>query len=452
MKRGMKRGVAAALAAGVLLAPATAPVPVAAADTAQQGLPAAGAGSTQTAATVDVVTTASSANSTAALAAETLNVRILTLEEVLTRALEVNSNYKILEYKWRILDLQEENQQDMLDKLPQQPIAPPNPGDYIDPSANISDIIEGIIDWTTDLLQNPGISQQELDYNRDQLETAIDKLNSQKRTTRLQQDEAREGVKMMVTQMYVGLLSLKQQLYLVDATVEQQKQAVNNAFLKYRLGIISMEAHDQELRKLEDAQRNADSLRIQYEKQLAQLLFLLDLPQDKTYDLAAVSPDPEQSVLPPENVDELVANSFKVRQARETLRQARLDFDLTEDYAPNNATGDRQVDSTKYQVKIAEEQLKQTERTVRAQIDSLYRSAADAKAAYEQAQKKWTDMSTDYQRMLLRYELGLIARQDLTNMELAVQQAQVQLETAKYQYFLALAQLSALKAGYVPVT
>jgi outer membrane protein TolC len=176
------------------------------------------------------------------------------------------------------------------------------------------------------------------------------------------------------------------------------------------------------------------------------------LPQDKEYQLAPVTPDPEQSVQPPEDLDELVDNSFKVRQAREALRQARLDYDFTEEHASNDDAGDRQVDSMEYQVKSAQEQLKQTEQNVRAQIDSLYRSAADAQAAYEMAQKKWMDVSEDYQRMTLRYELGLIARQDLDNMDLAVRQAQVQLETTKYQYFLALAQLSALKAGYVPST
>src|SRR5690606_1387138 len=141
--------------------------------------------------------------------------------------------------------------------------------------------------------------------------------------TRLQQQEAREGVKLLITQLYVGLLAMKQQLLLTDATLQQKEQAIQNAFLKYRLGLISMEAHEQEVRQLEDVRRNADSLRIQYEKQLAQLLFLLDLPQDQEYELAPVSPDPEQSVQPPENVDELVANSYKVRQAREALRQAR---------------------------------------------------------------------------------------------------------------------------------
>src|SRR5690606_16944271 len=117
-------------------------------------------------------------------------------------------------------------------------------------------------------------STDTLEYQRDQLETAIDKLKSQRTATRLQQQEAREGVKLLITQLYVGLLAMKQQLLLMDATLQQKEQAIQNAFLKYRLGLISMEAHEQEVRQLEDVRRNADSLRIQYEKQLAQLLFL----------------------------------------------------------------------------------------------------------------------------------------------------------------------------------
>nr|MBO2479977.1 hypothetical protein [Bacillota bacterium] len=450
MKKRMKRSAAAVLAAGVLLAPAMAAAPVAAAGVAQQGVMAAEAASLN-----------STRTTAAAGAAETAEVRLLTLEEAITRALEVDSNYKILEYTWRMLDAQleeleeqEEELEKAIDNLDDTDPAQNGSGGSGSGSGQLTpeDIAE-MIQKALEQLMAP--NKDTLEFQRDQLEVAIDKLESQRNATRLQQQEAREGVKMLVTQLYVALLSMKQQLWLMDTVVQQQEKAVHNAFLKYQLGLISMEAQEQEVRKLKDEQRNADSLRIQYEKQLAQLLFLLDLPQDQEYELAPVSPDPEQSVQPPENVDELVANSYKVRQAREALRQARLEYSLAEDYEDETIGGEtpyteNKVNAIRYQVRIAEEQLKQTERNVRAQIDSLYRSAADAQAAYELAQKKWMDMSTDYQRMVLRYELGLIARQDLENMNVAVRQAQVQLEMAKYQYFLALAQLSALQAGYVP--
>ncbi|MFO7264192.1 MAG: TolC family protein, partial [Bacillota bacterium] len=438
MKKRMKRSAAAVLAAGVLLAPAMAAAPVAAAGVAQQGVTAAEAASLN-----------STRTTAAAGAAEAADVRLLTLEEAITRALEVDSNYKILEYTWRMLDLQLEDLEDQKDELESiidgrdqnedDEVLEENGDEHSDSDEisleRIGEMVHKILEqWMTP-------STDTLEYQRDQLETAIDKLKSQRTATRLQQQEAREGVKLLITQLYVGLLAMKQQLLLTDATLQQKEQAIQNAFLKYRLGLISMEAHEQEVRQLEEVRRNADSLRIQYEKQLAQLLFLLDLPQDRKYELVPVSPDPEQSVQMPENVDELVANSFKVRQAREALRQARYDYSLAEDYEDEQIGGEtpyteNKVSMLRYQVRIAEEQLKQTEKNVRAQIDGLYRSAADAQAAYEQAQKKWRDATTDYQRMVLRYELGLIARQDLENMNLAVRQAQVQLEMAKYQYFL----------------
>jgi hypothetical protein len=455
MKKGMKRSAAAMLVAGVLFVPAGPALPATAAFVPQPALVPAAAVATDISASQE----------------DEAAIRSLTLEQAIERALEVDSNYKILEYTWKQLNLQQEDLEDRQEELEEEIDDREDEENQAAPSTDMNETTNGgeetadtgsgsdvwsptpdelgqMIEDILKKLSAPTVD--DLEYQRDQLEKNIDQLGSQKNTTRLQQEEAREGVKMLVTQQYVGLLSMKQQVMLAEASLRQQEQAVANSSLKYQLGLISLEAHEKELRNLEDARRNAENLKIQHNKLLAQFLFLLDLPFDPDFQLVAVTPEPQRGLQPPDDIESLVENSFKVRQAKEAVKQAKLELEFAEEHDDEDDFADTtKEEQLEYGVKIAEERLKQTEQNVRAQIDNLFRDAADAQAAYKLAEKKWQDVAKDYERMLLRYELGLISKQDLDNFDLAVRQALTQMEAAKNKYFLALAQLKALEAGYV---
>lgn len=475
MKKQWKKSAVSVLAAGMLLVPASPAAVLAAA-------PAASPGPAVTGQTVQA---------TASSVAQQNVIRSLTLEEAIQRALEVDRNYKILQYTWRMLDEQQKLQrdtlsqiEDRLNEVEKNPPSGPSNTDWtnvinnilnqLDPATldpnnlaqQISNVFAGLVGGM--MQQSMAAMQgQQLEQTKQQLESAIEQLSRQKRLTRLQQDEAREGVKLLVTQMYVQLLTLKQQVLLVDKALEQQKQAVQHALLKYQLGLLSIELYDQELRKLQDAQRTADNVRNQYEQLLTQFLFMLDLPFVADFQLFPVTPSSE-TVPVFSNLEKLVANSFDVRKAKETLNQARDDLDDAEDeydefrdeydetdFADEDEYDEalnrlrRNVRVAREQVAIAEEQLKQTEQTVRTRIENLFRQAADAQAAYHRAQQKWQEATADYQRMVTRYQLGVIARVDLENYSIVVQQASAELETSKNQYFIALEKLKALEAGYV---
>ncbi|PTQ53812.1 MAG: Outer membrane protein-like protein [Hydrogenibacillus schlegelii] len=401
-------------------------------------------------------------------AAEESVFRSLTLQQAIDRAIFIDRNKRILEYALKNLDLNKKDLEDARDDLDDARAELNNAINaqwsmilnYAE-AARQGKATDPPIDVLDRQLQEMEKQRDNLDYQKDTLDETLDELKLQRKKLELQDAELREAITLAVTQLYTGLLSLNDNIRLLEDNLDQKKKDLAAVTAKENIGMASKEEIDKKEREVTDAERTLSNVRIQYHKLLGQFLYLLDIPFNPDIRLEPVSLPGAATVNMPGDVEALAAQTFKMQQAELDRRLAKQQYDFAKEQERKNNPEYYNRDKDRYTTKkkqaenewlSKDEQWQNTRRDVLTAIENLYREAKDAEEAYLRARQKWAEASRDKDSLRTRYELGFVSKHDYDAYQLAVMKAQTEMDAAKYRYFVALAKLDALKRGYVDLS
>lgn len=376
----------------------------------------------------------------------------LTLEDVISRGIENDRNLKVLQF-----NLEATNNQ-LLDttydkKDLERDIKKLK--DKIDDLKDEKDGLEGAAK-SMNFQERKGAmdSLETLEDSIQSLETAIEQLQTgQLVPLQLQQEEAKEGVRLMLTSAYINILSLQEQMDLTQKVLESAKKDVYKAEQMYNVGLGSSE----DIRKAKVSQTNTEKQLEELEKNYNHTV------ADLSFDIG-VSYNPEMVIQPiqfeaatvtkPEDYRTLIDNTFKVKRAEKSLESAIIGRDHAyREYEEDDKVGEDvsiyELAQHDAKVEAAKETLVQTKEDIETSIEQLYYDAEIANFNYEEGLRKLEDAKRDVAVLETQYKVGLVSKFDYESALIQLDQAELAVYTASVQNFIIQEKIKAFENGYI---
>ena len=374
---------------------------------------------------------------------ETLNT--LTLEDVITRGTENNKNLTVLQLNLDVSDRQFLNTQYDKKELAR---------DIKDLERKLDDLKDEK-DRVNNFQERKGAMEtlEQLDDAMQSIELAIKQLESGQLQLAMQQDEAKEGVGLMLTSSYTNLLLQNQQINNTEISLQTAKADVKKAQLLNEYGAGSKE----DIRKAFIAQKNLErtleSQEKDYQFTLADLSFDIGIAYNPSIVVKPIQYNIAELQIP-EDYSTLIENSYKMKQAKSNLETAILNRDdLYREYEEDDNEGDDisvyELEQADYQVKIAQENIASTQDGLEVSIKQLYHNADQSFFNYEEALRTLENAKEDVRVLKIRYDLGMVAKYDYDKAATQLTQAEASVNTAKIQNYVAAQAIKALENGYV---
>ncbi|RAK19860.1 outer membrane protein TolC [Anoxybacillus vitaminiphilus] len=371
------------------------------------------------------------------------DVKILTLDDVVKRALDNDQNLVVLQYELEALknqtldavDDMRDTQKDIrdlekkLDKLK----------DERDRLTGLERLANG--------QERVAISDalELLDDKITALETAIKQLESGQFQLNLQAEEVKEGISLKLTSTYVNLLNLQKQMNFTQKAIQTAINEVKKAEKLYQYGAGSKEAVDQAKRQQVDLEKQLEQLQKNYYYNLANLSF--DININYNPDLYLTPVDMEiASITKIEDYDSVIEGTFQMKRAKDNLELAKYHRDVA--YEDEDASEFLKAEKD-YKVKAAEETINKLYKELTTKIDALNHNADLAELNYEEAVRKLENVKTDLANLEKRYNAGVVSKYDYEKAKLQLEQALLNVELAKAARFLVQQSIEALEKGYI---
>lgn len=362
------------------------------------------------------------------------DVKVLTLDDVIKRALANEENLVVLQYQLEAL----KNQTlDLAD-------------DKRDTKIDIRDLekkLDRLRKQRGTLAQRVGVSDalDALDDKIKALEDAIKQLESGQVQLNLQTEEVKEGVSLKLTSTYVDLLNLQKQMDFTKKAIETAKNEVQKAEKLYQYGAGSKEAVDQAKRAQVDLEKQLEQLQKNYYYNLATLAFDINVNYDPNLYLTPVNMD-IANITKIEDYASIIEGTFQMKRAKDNLELAKYNRDRAYEDEDSSQYLKAQKD---YEVKAAEETIRKLYEELTTKIDTLNHNADISELNYEEAVRKLENAKTDLANLEKRYRLGVVSKHDYEKAKLQLDQALLNVELAKSARFLVQQSIEALKKGYI---
>lgn len=298
--------------------------------------------------------------------------------------------------------------------------------------------------------------QDSIDAIEEQIQTLelnIKKLEAGQIQLQLQEVEAKEGVRLLLTSAYTNIVLLQEQINFTNKAINSAKTDVYKAQRMYNLGTASKD----DLRQAKVAQTNLEKQLEQQEKNykhdLAKLSFDIGVVYNPSIEIQQIEYKAVKSVKP-ESYSSLIDHSYKVQKAQKSLETAQIERDdVYREYKENDSIGTKvstyKLEQYDKQVKVAEETVASTKDDVETAIEKLYLNEDISYLGYEEALRKLANVQTDVSNLKKRYKLGFISKYDYNKALIQLDQAKLNVYTATVQNFMTKEQIKALENGYV---
>lgn len=286
-----------------------------------------------------------------------------------------------------------------------------------------------------------GALNKQMASQRQQLELALDQLNTEQSNTLIDMEKAKTGVKLQITSQYVQLLSLNKQTRLTEEYLDIVKADYNKAvtFKEYAMG--TEEAVMLAQRQVRDQEEQLDTLRDNYQLALLQLCFDLGLVYDPNITLADIAYTPKATTR--KNTEDILRSSYDMKQQWNAVVLANTQENHT------NAANDHEQDYLYTMVRIANRQAEQTKVELSKKISATYSGADTAYKAYQSAEKDLADTEIDFNNMQTRFKSGFVSRYDFDKYGFLLTQQELALDLTRLQVFLANEAVAAMEKGLI---
>lgn len=313
----------------------------------------------------------------------------------------------------------------------------------IDIQIQINSTINSVMDANADS-QNV-VQNDQIDDQKKKLEETIYQLEINQQKNKIQEDEMIIGIDLMLTTQYVNLLIYKEQIDLLQVELNTLDKEIDKLNRYFKFGLVSKE----DIYKLESEklskQKEKDKYNRIYQNELTKLLLELEIPLDLNIDLEPIPIKSEfiVQVQKPTNYDYLINNLYSYKLANKDLEWY--------EYLNN------QVDSTsinlkkqqEYNLKIANEEILKLKDDLYVKVDDLYRIIDDAYSDYLVAIDYYNNSSYEYRKKKKEYDLGLVSKYELNNYQSKKDYAEINVDIAELNYYLADEQIKSMKLGYI---
>ncbi|MGO4890662.1 TolC family protein [Anaerobacillus sp. MEB173] len=395
----------------------------------------------------------------------------LSLKFVLEKAEEDNSNLLLLQYQWEVLKNQKEQTRSDRDSVQGDIRELRDEIDKIDNDYNdaLRDYLQRVSDIETEYGDEDSKEKEdalkELEplenaltvYNeqksalikqREALETQLDQyakgikqLEIEQTKSTIQREEAKEGIKVMVTSNYINLLMIEEQLKLSQQSLDLLNKELKALETHQRVGLASVSDVRKLNREIETRKKEHDKTIRDFQFELAKFTFDLGIPYQYQANMKLKPVTVKVKELQkPKKYETLIHDSFQMQIADQNLYLAQYNYDNTSAYYER--------EQHRYNVKIAEEQIKQLEKDLEKKIDTLYYDLDDAIDSYEDAKRNLEYVKQDIQDLATQYRLGLVSKHDYEKAFIEVEQAQFEVAMAEKNYFMMLQLIEAMKKGF----
>ncbi|MFC3884786.1 TolC family protein [Bacillus songklensis] len=282
------------------------------------------------------------------------------------------------------------------------------------------------------------------------LDTLIKKLEAGQLQLQFQEEEVKEGVRLMLTSSYTNILLLQEQMGVTKKSLQSAINAVNKAQRLYDLGRVSKEAVRQAQLARENVEKQLKDQEKSYGHTVADLSYEIGVAYNPNVIMKPIE-FKATDFAQPTDISFLIEHSFKMKKAQKDLESAILERDnVYKDYE----NGDAKVTiydkaQQDYQVKIAEESFASTKDHIATAIKQLYQAGEDSYSSYEEAVRQLENKRKDLNGLTIRYKLGRVSKYDYEQAQLGLEQAELKVFTAKVQNYTIQQSIAALQRGYV---
>ncbi|WP_077214396.1 TolC family protein [Bacillus dakarensis] len=280
------------------------------------------------------------------------------------------------------------------------------------------------------------------------LELAIQQFESGELHLQLEEEAAKNGVRLMLTTAYTDLLLQEDWLVNMNKSFQSSIKNLEKFEILYKFGRVS----EEELRQIRIAHENAEKQLEEQEKNLnyavAALCYDIGVSYNPEVKINSLEIDPVK-VETPSDISLLIENSLTMKSAQKNLENAILNRDQTyEDYEKRKATK-YEKENQEHLVTIAEKNIVATENDLRNQIEQLYRNGENSYTAYQEAVRQLEITKVNLGLLEVRYNLGRVSRFDFEQAQLKLEEAQLRVFETKVQNYIVIKTIEAMEKGYI---
>lgn len=325
-----------------------------------------------------------------------------------------------------------------------------------DPAATLETLLVNIEDFLSEYKVLEQSTAEKLAAVREQiysltktlesLDAQLDQLDLNITTTFNSRIQMREGIKLSIASTFFGLLMSQEQLDLMKSNLENQKAETNNAKIRYDLGLISEDEYEDATRDLTKLEEDIALAEKQLKNDKASFALTIGIAYNDDYQI--VTPELGEVTLLKQQkpTEELIYNSYNMVNARTQLRIAEDNFDYVEDL---DDPTDEQEDKAEIDIEVAKLNIESLEVELENAINAMFAQVESQYKAVKDAEKELTYAKEDIADTQLYYDLGLLSKKDYESSSLAVKQAELTYNSAKYQYYLLKQKVDSLGEGVI---
>ncbi|KAA9015508.1 TolC family protein [Niallia endozanthoxylica] len=280
----------------------------------------------------------------------------------------------------------------------------------------------------------------------DQLQLALKKLEVGELQLTFETKEAQQMVKMMLTSSYTALLSSKQQIDLMEASVAQTEKNVNVLEKKVEFGISSAYELEQNKRELEKQKTSLNWAKKDYQRDLAKLLLDIDVEYNPDIQLKDIENSSIVVSVKEKDINKLIENSYSYKKAQQNLSLAELDLD---DLVSQEDASVYKIKQAEIAVEVEKENIRQLKLDLKESIKTLNYDLEKASQNLVDKKRDLEYAKRDSEQYKLQFEAGLLSEHQYQQSNLSVKQAEFDIEMAELGYYMLKEQVKAVHQGVI---
>ncbi len=278
------------------------------------------------------------------------------------------------------------------------------------------------------------------------LENSLDDIDLNQTTLFNNRIQAREGIKLSIISSYIGIIMSQQQLDFMKNTLLIQQAQANSIKTRYELGLLPEKEYVKATRDLTELEEDITQLETDIKNKKSAFALSIGIAYTNDYNLVEPELGEMTLVKQEKSMEELIKNSYNMVNARTQLRLAEDALDEVDD-KEDRVKEDKKL--AEINVEIAKLKMESTEVDLEKAITNLYAQLETQYQALKDAEDELAYAKEDIGDLQLYYDLGLVSKQEYESSSASVEQAQLNYNNAKYQYYLLTQQVKALDEGVI---
>lgn len=277
-----------------------------------------------------------------------------------------------------------------------------------------------------------------------QLEDSLNSIDISSKNLSMNKDKLRESIEFSVSSIFIGLIQLEEQIKLMEATYETQKNEINAIRTKYELGLVSRKDFEKATRERNKIQNQVDQLKEQLKTEKQNFASTIGITYTGDYTLVKPEMD-DPKLISIGDIDDLINDSYDMKTLKNNLSLAEKTLEARKS---NNASNE-EIEIAEIEVEIAELKIESLAIQFEKSINSTYSQLKQQFEKVKELETEYEYAMEDKDDLRIYYELGLMSRHDYYQANMNNLQAEFNYENAKYQYFLLAKQVLLMKKGFI---